>query len=589
MNFSIYRPLCIALLLLFFTGGSAYAEKVWTKSATSLRAKPTNKSRRVARVQANRQLSVIEKSGRWYRVKSGVKSGWIHRSKLRNPKARVADGRAGDRKKPRGQRDQRADADRSAGEPPSDSTARGAGSGDGSDASDSDDDRAVCREGSVWCDREGDAMRVVVVVDRVEAFKEPSKSQDISFLATQGQELVVVGFHQPDWMYVKTFDGKLGWIEKRTVREKGNFAGVRGNRGNTRTPGGTGGARAGGADGRGSGTSGRGAGADGRGSGASGRGAGADGAAAGGSRTAGGASGGGGADGSGGASGAGGASGGGNAQIETGAGAGGVDGATGVSGRTGAEPPPSLLPRSEPPPFSLKLGAYLGGALVGRSFSADNMDQADYDTSAVAGVTSFAGDFRARVSGPWHAGVDGNFTMLAGVLGLDFDPAVADARDIGNFVQHRTEIGGKFGFENERFSALARVGGLIEIFYINDLLNDAAIPRERLISGTVGLHLEARPMRKLVLGLRSDVLLLGTLAQTGGREDGDFDGLGGLAVIGELNASYQLLKQVHLHAGARFDQLSPSWTGASVRAQGVNGASRTDRVIRFVLGAGTSF
>ncbi|GAB4557631.1 MAG: hypothetical protein Tsb0020_01940 [Haliangiales bacterium] len=562
MNFSIYRPLCIALLLLLFTGGSAYAEKVWTKSATSLRAKPTNNSRRVARVQANRELSVVEKSGRWYRVKSGVKSGWIHRSKLRNPKARVADGRAGGRNKPRGQRDQRADADRSAGEPPSDSTARGAGSGDGSDVGDSDDDdQAVCREGSVWCDREGDAMRVVVVVDRVEAFKEPSKSQDISFLATQGQELVVVGFHQPDWMYVKTFDGKLGWIEKRTVREKGNFAGVRGTRGGTRTPGGAGGARAGGSDGRRSGT---------------------DGASAGGSRA-------GGAGGDGGASGGSGASGSGDAQLQASAGAGAVDGATGVSGRTGAEPPPSLLPRSEPPRFSLKLGAFLGGALVGRSFSADNMEQANYDTSAVAGVTSFAGDLRARVSGPWHAGVDGNFTVLAGVLGLDFDPAVADARDIGNFVQHRTEFGGKFGFENERFSALARVGGLVEIFYINDLLNDAAIPRERLISGTAGLHLEARPMRKLVLGLRGDVLLLGTLAQTGGREDGDFDGLGGLAVIGELNASYQLLKQVHLHAGARFDQLSPSWTGASVRAQGVNGASRTDRVMRFVLGAGTSF
>ena len=82
MNVARHIALGVALVLVL-VAGSAMAEKVWTNSETNLRADADRKSRRVALIQANRELTVIEKKGSWYRVRSGAKSGWIHRSDLR--------------------------------------------------------------------------------------------------------------------------------------------------------------------------------------------------------------------------------------------------------------------------------------------------------------------------------------------------------------------------------------------------------------------------------------------------------------------------------------------------------------------------
>lgn len=520
MKTARYISLGIALSLVLATG-SAVAEKVWTKGTVSLRAEPDSKSRRVARIQANRELSVIEKQGRWYRVKSGAKSGWIHRTNLRGWRVAGKNRDAGSpaRNRAGSGASGNGSAEASAGaEPSSESAARAAGSDGDSGKRANDKDRAerrACRKGAVWCDREGDAMRVVVVVSRVKAYKEPREDEDIAFLATQDQELVVIGFHRPSWMYVQTLDGKLGWILKDTVRQKGNL--MRARDGFMDAP-----------------------------------------------RTSGGQDGG-------------------DASVRASRDSGGD--ATQVSRARQDEPRSRLL--DEPPQMRIQLGMGVGAAVLGRSFAAGGMDQADYETSSTGIVTTVAGDMRYRASGPWHVGLDGNFSMIAAVGGLAYDPGGGDAIEVGSYVQHRTEVSAKAGYDVERFDAYLRAGALVEIFYITDLLNDAALPRERLISPTVGLQLGVRPMDKLEMGLRGDVLLLGSLAQTRGREDGSFDGL--FALVAELDTSYALMERVAVQASFRLDQVSPAWTGASVRAPGVNGASRSDRILRALVGVETRF
>jgi SH3-like domain-containing protein len=498
MNVARHIALGVALILVL-VADSATAEKVWTNSETNLRADADRKSRRVALIQANRELTVIEKKGSWYRVRSGAKSGWIHRSNLRggrNPERNRA-ARTGN--------DEIDRANSASAEPPSGSAALAAGRDDSSGDPPAGDPKAqkrVCRKGSVWCDREGEAMRVVVVVSRVKAFKEPQEDEDISFLATQDQELMVIGYHRPNWMYVQTLDGKLGWIRKDTVRETGNLGRAR-EQNAIGTP-----------------------------------------------------------------------------RVD--------DGATRVTRREERKPPPSLLAPDGPSRTRIRLGMALGGALLGRSFVPDNnLALATYDTSSSALVTTIFADLRYLLSGAWHLSLDGNFSMLAGLGGLTYEPAMGNAVDVGNYVQHRTEAGVAFGYDVDQWGGYLRVGGLIDTFYLNDLLNAAALPRERLISPAVGLRLTVRPATALELGLRGDVMVLGALAQTQRREDGQFDGL--FALSAQADAGYALMERVALQAGFRVDRVSPSWVGASVRAVGVQGASRTDQILRLLVGVQASF
>lgn len=496
MNVARHIALGVALLLVL-VAGSAAAEKVWTNSDTNLRADADRKSRRVALIQANRELTVIEKKGSWYRVRSGAKSGWIHRSDLRG-------GRNSERNRAARTGTSNDRAGSATAEPPSESAALAAGPDDssGDPPADPKAQKRACRKGSVWCDREGEAMRVIVVVSRAKAFKEPQEDEDIAFLATQDQELMVIGYHRPDWMYVQTLDGKLGWIRKDAVRETGNL-------GRAREP-----------------------------------------SAFDTPRTV-------------------------------------DDDATRVTRREEREPPPSLLADEGPSRTRVRLGMALGGALLGRSFVPDNLAQAGYEISSPALVTTLSGDLRYLLSGALHLALDGNFSMLAGLGGLTYEPASGNAIDVGNYVQHRTELGVALGYDVEQWGGYVRVGGLVDTFYVNDLLNAAALPRERLISPTAGLQLAVRPASALELGLRGDVLLLGTLAQTQRREDGEFDGL--FALSAQVDAGYALMERVALQAGFRIDRVSPSWAGASVRAAGVQGASRTDQILRFLVGVQARF
>ncbi|ACY14460.1 SH3 domain-containing protein [Haliangium ochraceum] len=513
---------CVGLVLVLATG-QAHAEKVWTKSETSLRADPDDASSRVARIQGDRELSVIEKKGNWYRVKVGVKTGWIRRSDLR----------------------ERPSSNSATAESSSESAARATGSGGGSGARANKNNksnknnrrkrrsRRNCREGSAWCDSDGDAMRVVVVVNRVEAYKEPRDDEDIAFLASQDQELVVLGHHSPDWMYVQTLDGKLGWIHDDTVRQKGNLVSARGTAIDApRT--------------QGSGTE---SGSDGD-TGAE-TGTGADDAAL-------------------------------SASASASASAAGD--ATRVTARRGEGE--SLEPEG-PSRFDVRLSMGAGAALSGRALTATSGEAGNYETRSTGLVTSLAGDIRYELSGPWHVGVDGNFALVSGLAGLEYNPAAAGSVEAGNYLHHRTELSAQVGYETDSWNSYLHVGGAVGIFYIQDLFNEAALPRERLLSPLVGINADFALSPSFELGVRADALVLGALAQTRGREDGTFSSM--LAVAAQAEGTYSLSDTLGLLAAFRFDRVFPEWTGASVREAGVEGAARTDQMLRFLVGVQARF
>jgi hypothetical protein len=189
--------------------------------------------------------------------------------------------------------------------------------------------------------------------------------------------------------------------------------------------------------------------------------------------------------------------------------------------------------------------------------------------------------------GVWHVGLDGTYVVAAGAPGLSYTPAGGAERDVGGFILHRFESSGKLGYAGG-FDAFLRAGFLVETFYLNDLFNDGFLPRERLLSPTVGVELGKEDIvAGLGLALRADLLLGGSLAQTRGREDGSFDSLSALSA--QFDASYPLGRRLAIRGIYRFDLVGPSWTGASTRAPGVNGASRTDQVHRLLLGLGMRF
>lgn len=81
----------IAALFLFtvlFAGTAFAARYVWVASeGTELRSSPKGGSEVVSSLRLDERLSVQDKSGRWYKVKSDSgRSGWVYRGKISSSK-----------------------------------------------------------------------------------------------------------------------------------------------------------------------------------------------------------------------------------------------------------------------------------------------------------------------------------------------------------------------------------------------------------------------------------------------------------------------------------------------------------------------
>lgn len=160
----------------------AYAEEVWTKETTALLKAPEAKDKPLASIDANQKLEVLESQGRWMKVTYQGKTGWVRRLHVRT------------------------------------SAPPGSGGEDGAATE-------ACKDRSSWCGEHGSGggMRVVVEVDEVQVFKQPtSQSEQVSTLY-KGDQLIVMGRRGDSWLLVESADGESGWVPVTAVRDKGNF------------------------------------------------------------------------------------------------------------------------------------------------------------------------------------------------------------------------------------------------------------------------------------------------------------------------------------------------------------------------------
>jgi len=81
----VVKIACTSLLLLALLAGAAWAAKyVWVASqGATLKKEPTASSEVSSKLALNQRLSVLERSGRWYRVRTdNGRSGWVYRGRI---------------------------------------------------------------------------------------------------------------------------------------------------------------------------------------------------------------------------------------------------------------------------------------------------------------------------------------------------------------------------------------------------------------------------------------------------------------------------------------------------------------------------
>lgn len=95
----VVKIVCTTVLLLALLAGAAWAAKyVWVASqGATLKSEPTASSQVAAKLTLHERLAVLERSGRWYRVRTNAgKSGWVYRGRITGaqPKKTSSGGKA---------------------------------------------------------------------------------------------------------------------------------------------------------------------------------------------------------------------------------------------------------------------------------------------------------------------------------------------------------------------------------------------------------------------------------------------------------------------------------------------------------------
>jgi opacity protein-like surface antigen len=162
-----------ALVLLFAASPTpVHAEILRTRRDTTLRARPGESQRAVARLQADQEVEVITRAGRWLRVRSGERVGWLTRTNVREqtPEQRAP-------------RQTRAESWRRDQPEP-----------------------AIRRERKKL-------ITVRVTNGTQETFRAPSGTARVAFRARSTDLLTVVGDNQDrTWLLVENEHGHVGWL-----------------------------------------------------------------------------------------------------------------------------------------------------------------------------------------------------------------------------------------------------------------------------------------------------------------------------------------------------------------------------------------
>jgi hypothetical protein len=113
------------------------------------------------------------------------------------------------------------------------------------------------------------------------------------------------------------------------------------------------------------------------------------------------------------------------------------------------------------------------------------------------------------------------------------------------------------------------------------------LPRERLLGATAGARVELRPpTSRFGAVLRTDVLVVGSRAQTPGLEDGTSSTAH--AVWGGVTVRLAVTRRWTVFGAYDFARMSTTWSGMSSRQPGVTSTHRIDTAQVAQLGVGAA-
>ncbi|HET7506596.1 MAG TPA: SH3 domain-containing protein [Kofleriaceae bacterium] len=252
------KPVLAALVVLVGVVAGprpGHAEKVKTNQATKLYSRAGEHAPVILKIKAGQTMSVLNKDGRWLKVRVSGRTGWVPRSKVdlpeaddelvRNTRRRpFVDGRGTKRGWGGASPEDRVGADATGDDEDADQDAgsrsrsrrsdpdegdRGRGGKEGRDGRDGKDGRDD-KEGRDGKDDEdvtvdeapAPARPVAHVAKATPIFNEPKKGSEESFTA-QPRTVLLVGETKGKWTFVETNDGDAGYVltSKLEIEEGG--------------------------------------------------------------------------------------------------------------------------------------------------------------------------------------------------------------------------------------------------------------------------------------------------------------------------------------------------------------------------------
>jgi uncharacterized protein YgiM (DUF1202 family) len=574
-----------ALVTVMVLGRGAHAERLWTERPAELRSSPGDDSQVVKRVGKGRSLEVVKRLGTWVQVEYEGRTGWIRRTALSTEPVSGGSADAGDKEKSDKKEARKSEADEGSDDAGSTKPAaagakrtaakkkadrrksrkdrradeesetededvvadKGKSKKSKGKSSDEDEEEATSgksrRPRSTWAARgrlPGGPLKVEIQALSVQAFEEPDGTGRVVFTAGEGDSVRVIARGENRWLLVENGKKRTGWIPAVAVRDHGLLLEARKDVSKSSKDEAeadepkdedeevkedrTAAASDGDSE---------------------------------------------------------------DGEISEDASDGGPD--EGSSSKSDDETDTSLTSSADDEEMESGRKDWSATGSLHGGFAAVGMDatltgaaaqEATY-SGPTAGLTA---EFAYRLNPRLHVLADLAYDVTFPTGGLTYTSGGTEVADI-KLTHHRVGISTGVAY-GKSMMGIARVGYQYAALNINDIANDANLPREATQGPTFGLGF-AYPKLAGQLGVRLgvDALLFGSRSQTEGSADGtELESL--LSVWGTAGVDYPIGQHLTLGGGYRFGYTTAKWAGMSERTTGAMATERKDQAHEVAIGVG---
>lgn len=240
--------------------------------------------------------------------------------------------------------------------------------------------------------------------------------------------------------------------------------------------------------------------------------------------------------------------------------------------------------------FRVGVAARTGLMSLSQRFLSDGTTAlSEYRVTANAAEAQTGADLSYRVVAGLRVGIDLRYSIAVGAPGIRYRDE-SGALEPVSFSLQTGRLSARVGYELSTARATtihARVGYHLQWFQIDELVNPGLLGRESLVGETFGLGVDSALGETLLVGATTDALVSGERVQTPGLEDGEHRKTIGL--WGDVRVSYVGFGRTSVEASYGLAWAVSRWTGPSMRQPDVSNAERTDTAHHLLLGLGRVF